>query len=203
MAEQRVQYVIELLRQGQGAQQAADDLDKVDKSAAKLSATAGQLRSAFALLAGSVVTRELFQFARESIAAFEAQEKAIQKLDGTLRASGQFTREYSEHLQRLSERFQDVTNVADDVVLGVEAQLIAFGAAGHEIERLTGLVLDLSAAACPVTASCSMRPPPAPRSWRTRSGRSRNASAAWRRRPPSNVADSPRWVSRWVTSRRR
>lgn len=76
-------------------------------------------------------------------AAGEAQQ-AVAALDQTLRSTGQYTRGYSDELRALAARLMVLTGNSDEAILGVERQLVAFGATRKQIEPLTRAVLDLS-----------------------------------------------------------
>jgi hypothetical protein len=140
----KTQYVVEVLKQGEGAAQAERDLNQLNATKQKSIGIATQLGNAYKFLAGSIIAGLLIREIRTSIAAFSEQEIAVAKLNGTLRASGQFTEEYSRHLQRLAGSLQQVTRFGDETILDVQRQLVAFGAARSEVAELTELVLDLA-----------------------------------------------------------
>ncbi len=85
-------------------------------------------------------------FVGNAIRASNEQENALRSLNQTLASTGQFTEAYSRQLVDLSGEFQNVTTFADEAVLSVERQLVAFGAGPDVIKRATGAVLDFAAA---------------------------------------------------------
>lgn len=127
------------------AKETTDTLAKVDKGAAKTASTYADLRTALQALVGAAIVHEMMQFGRASVAAFQESEQAIAKLNGTLRATGQYTPEFSAEMQELSSQLQSVTTQGDEAILGVQTLLISFGAARSDIPKLTEAVLDLSA----------------------------------------------------------
>lgn len=112
--------------------------------------------SAFSRLGASIITfnqaaqlassvGRTFGAAFQSVvrAAGEAQQ-AVAALDQTLRSTGQYTRGYSDELRDLAARLMVLTGNSDEAILGVERQLVAFGATRKQIEPFTKAVLDLS-----------------------------------------------------------
>ena len=140
----KTQYVVEVLKQGEGAAQAERDLNQLNATKQKSIGIATQLGNAYRFLAGSIIAGVLIREIRASIRAFGEQEIAVAKLNGTLRASGQFTEEYSKELQTLASSLQNVSRFGDETILDVSRQLIAFGAARGEVAVLTEAVLDLA-----------------------------------------------------------
>ncbi len=140
-SDQKLQILIELVKSGDGALKAAGELKTLESQTLKtkesLVGFASAFKAALVGIAGAAVIRD-------SIRAFSEQEQAIAKLNGTLRASGQFTMGYSRDLQDLASSLQRVTKYADETILDVSRQLIAFGAARRDIPKLTEVVLDLA-----------------------------------------------------------
>ena len=141
MAELKTQYIIELLRQGQGAVQAEKELRDVQRQMASTSDIARTLTRSLAQLGlgfsiGAIV--------HESMRAFSESELAITKLNGALRASGQFSEGYSKELQNLASELEKVTKFTDETVLSVQQQLLVFGAAHSQIPQLTETVLNMA-----------------------------------------------------------
>jgi len=142
--DNKTQFIVEVVKQGEGAAQARKELDSLNTTKQRSIAMANQLSAAYRFLATSVIAGVLLRELKASFQAFSEQEIAIAKLNGTLRASGQFTEEYSRELQALAGSLQQVTRFGDETILGVEQQLIAFGAARKDVPVLTELVLDLA-----------------------------------------------------------
>lgn len=73
------------------------------------------------------------------------QEAETVRLNAALRTSGQFSREYSEELLANASALQAVTTFGDEAILGLQRQLISFGATKDNIQATTEAALDLSA----------------------------------------------------------
>lgn len=142
MNDQRVQIIIELLKQGEGGQVAARDLMALEAQARKTDERVGQLGDTLKKVAAAVATSLVV---KSSVQAFAEQEQAIAKANGVLKASGQFSRAYAQELQDLATGLQAVTTFGDETVLAVSSQLVAFGAARQDVPKLTEVVLDLAA----------------------------------------------------------
>lgn len=82
---------------------------------------------------------------RAVISASTDQDKATRLLNSQLQISGQFSESYSRRLQDQASALQKLTATSDESVLGVQRQLIAFGASEKNIDRLTRAALDLAA----------------------------------------------------------
>lgn len=137
----KLQYIIELLTQGD-AKQATAELEKLKKSGEGATSMFGGLKAgalaALAAIGGGTA------FIKESIDAFLEQEQAIAKLNAALKSTAQFTPELSEEMIALSEAMAQASLYADDAILNVIAKLTAAGAKKEDIARLTQAVLDLS-----------------------------------------------------------
>jgi hypothetical protein len=86
----------------------------------------------------------IISFFRSSFAELEKQESAQASLEATLRSTGQESQRYMSYLLQQATALQRVTTFGDDAIISVQQQLIAFGASGQEIQRLTELTLDLA-----------------------------------------------------------
>jgi hypothetical protein len=141
MADQKVEYIIELLKKGSGATDAANDLSKVEKkgkdAATSLATLGREAKAAFAAFGG-------YALIQSSLNAFIESERAIAKLNQALVSTGRFSKDLSEDLQALAKDFQDVTQYTDEEVTTLMAKLIAAGAPLESIKRITKAVLDLS-----------------------------------------------------------
>ena len=88
----------------------------------------------------ALVTRGL----RAVISAANEQENAVVLLRAALISTNQLSQEYINTLQQQASAIQQVTTFGDEAVLGIQRQLIAFGATRDNIDQLTRSVLDLS-----------------------------------------------------------
>lgn len=136
-----LEYEIKITRTGDGASAAAQDLKKIEDAGQRAS---DQVKRMGDSVRNLVATLGVGLLIRESVRAFTEQERAVERLNGTLRASGQFTEEYSQALQDAASVFQDLTGVQDDMVNSVQGTLIAFGAQRDQMARLTRAALDLA-----------------------------------------------------------
>jgi hypothetical protein len=91
----------------------------------------------------SVVNGLVSAFSAVTAAASE-QEDAEARRNAVLRTSGQLTREYAQELNAQAAAFQQATRFGDEAVIGVQEQLIAFGASRDQIRALTQTVLDFA-----------------------------------------------------------
>jgi hypothetical protein len=142
MADLKQKVEIVVSKSGTGAKEVTAEMRD-------LAAVAKSTTSAFAGLGtaflGAFGGETIINFAKQSFKAFLESEEAANRLAGTLRARGQYTKEYAANLQELAESLRDVTTHGDEAILGVETQLVAFGASREQMEELTKSVLDLSA----------------------------------------------------------
>lgn len=83
-------------------------------------------------------------FVGSAIGAANESDLAQAKLNATLRASGQFSSDYSEDLKKLATEFESLSTVNDEAVLDAERLLVSFGAERDQVKGLTGAALDLS-----------------------------------------------------------
>jgi hypothetical protein len=88
----------------------------------------------------ALVTRGL----RAVINAANEQENAVTLLRAALISTNQLSQEYINTLQQQASALQQVTTFGDEAILGVQRQLIAFGATRDNIKQVTTAVLDLS-----------------------------------------------------------
>jgi len=97
-----------------------------------------------------------FKAAAVAVAAFTAgmvkaislaneQELAIARVEGALRATGAYSKEFSEELQTMASGFQEVSTTGDESILAMQSLLIAMGATRENIKQVTQATLDLSA----------------------------------------------------------
>lgn len=81
---------------------------------------------------------------RRVVESANEADAVLAQVNATLRASSQYTDEYSARLVDMASGFERLTTVQDETVLGIESQLIAFGATEQMLPRITAAVLDLS-----------------------------------------------------------
>lgn len=93
----------------------------------------------------SRITSALVDIFQDLTAAASAQEDAEAKRNAALRSTGQLTKEYVDELNAQAAAFQKVTTFGDETVIGLQQQLIAFGASRDQMKSLTQNTLDLAA----------------------------------------------------------
>lgn len=151
MADQEIKlrYQVEIMKSGTGAQQAAQEFDRLDGSARraeagvlKMAAGIGTAAKAFFALQ---VVQGVINFMGEAITEFENAEKAAKQLDGTLRALGRYTPELSGYLRQLANDLEASTKVDDSEILGAISTLLRMGATAEEIGPMVQRALDISA----------------------------------------------------------
>ena len=142
MADAKVEYIISLLQEGTGAKVAAEELKKVEAAAgsteARLAGVTSGFKKLFATLGGVALIRECL---REFLQA----EQSFQRLEGVLRASGQYTEAFAASMKKLAEAMSRDTLYDTRETLDVISRLLSFGAPKEHVERLAKAVLDLSA----------------------------------------------------------
>lgn len=147
-SDQRLDIIIRLLKEGSGATQASSELGTLDaaqrKTAESSLALGKAMRDVVGAVAGMLAFGQVVNLLQSSIKAFEEQDIAIARLNGSLRAAGRYTEDFSQEVQDLSGELQKVTRFGDEKILDVSTLLIQSGAARQEVAQLTELVLDLS-----------------------------------------------------------
>jgi hypothetical protein len=115
-----------------GAQEATSGINELSGAFQKLTALATS-SAAIAVISGS-------------ISEWQKLRREILLLEGSMRVAGQFSTAYSQTLREQAEVFEDLYLVEETVTLNTQAMLIQFGATSEEVDRLTRLTIDLSAA---------------------------------------------------------
>lgn len=144
--DQKLDIIINLLKQGSGGKEAAAEISQLDESQKKAAKSSADLSGLMTSLKATIAGLGIAAIIRESVQAFEQQEQAVAKLDGTLRAAGRYTAEFSKEMKELADSLEGVTRFDDTKILGAVTQLLGAGAGKGEIERLTRLTLDFAAA---------------------------------------------------------
>lgn len=159
----KLEVIIELLTKGdskvavqelqkvQAAEKQADSESKKSKDSlgASVASLAGKYLAWTAVLAGGT------KLVKDSLTAYDQKRAAIDRLNGTLRAGGQFTEDYSEEIQNLAGSLQSLTNVSSNAITDASRILITFGAQRNEVERLTRATLDMAAAGFDLQSSAT------------------------------------------------
>ena len=83
---------------------------------------------------------------REVVNAAARQEEAIKKLEASLRAAGQFSRQTSKDLQDFASELQRITVFGDEAVIEQLAFAQAMGASAQQSKQILSAATDMSAA---------------------------------------------------------
>jgi hypothetical protein len=141
MDNTKVQYIIELLKQGD-TKGAIDDLKGLNDQAGRTEAGMKELgRTAGEALAtiGSALA------VRAAIDGYVEYEKVVARLNGTLKATGQDSADFRAELKEQAKAFSEHSEETQKSIIGIQTLLIQFGAARKDLPQLTQAVLDLSA----------------------------------------------------------
>lgn len=141
MNDGKVQYIIELLQQGdtKGAVKSLKEVnDQADKTAGALKKLGDDAKAGLASLGAALAIRA-------AIDSFVAYERGVARLNGTLKASGQYSQAYVADLEAQRKAFSDTTDATGTALLVVQTLLVSFGASRDQIQPMTKAILDLSA----------------------------------------------------------
>jgi hypothetical protein len=126
--------------QAQEASAAVNKLgDEAERSGLRLQKISKEVIAAGAAMLGGLAIRS-------SIQAYTEQDQVAARLAASLRNAGLASREYVEELQAQAEAKAQLTGVDEELISGVDAQLITFGAQINELPRLREGILDVAAA---------------------------------------------------------
>ena len=118
-----------------GGKKFSDNFSKGVKDAAKGVAILGAAIAGV----GSIAVFKSIGLARE-------QEDAVNRLNGALRASGDFSTDASTELQNYASELQKVSTIGDEVALGQLALAKGFGASNEQAKQIVSAAADLSVA---------------------------------------------------------
>jgi len=101
----------------------------------------------FAAIGASVVAvKKAFDFAKESLEAFNKQQKAVAKLNAVLKATGRAAGFTSKQLQEQARDLQQITTFGDETIINMQALLATFKQInGVNFQRAQKAILDMSA----------------------------------------------------------
>lgn len=127
-----------------------DKLDPLGKSSMQGASAVSELQKAFEniLTVGAIVTvtKQLMNYAKESVEAFRTQQIALASLNNSLQNSGVYSYEFSQNIQELSSEIQKFTNYDDDAVSGAVALGQSFLGNTRITNDLIKATIDYSAA---------------------------------------------------------
>jgi|GEM_PF-5770146 len=104
------------------------------------------MREGWQNISGVLAAAGITAAIREMWRAAEEARVATYRLTTALEASGQASFGVASALIAQAEALESLTGVSDETVLAVQAILLSMGATADQVERLTPLVLDVSAA---------------------------------------------------------
>ena len=107
---------------------------------------AGTMKKALGALGLGFSVKMIVDGIAKSVEAFRTQEKAINQLNTALANSGQYSEEYSQHLQDLASSLQKVTNYGDEVTIKAIAVGQAFAGNIKLTDDLIRATLDFASA---------------------------------------------------------
>lgn len=141
MADERVEYLIQISKQGDGAKQAKKDLDELKTSSSAASVGLQAVGKSFLAAAAAYATTG---FVRSAIREFAEAEKAVAKLNSTLRATQQLNAGVSDRLQGVAKNIAGNSPFSQTELLNSASRLLTAGASPGDIERLTRAIADVS-----------------------------------------------------------
>jgi hypothetical protein len=148
-------YILEIDIDGKAAIKAIDGIEKrADKAGKKIKddlgggfdgvgAALGKLKGAFLGLTAAFGAGKLFS---ESISQAIQQEEAVNRLNTSLKLSGNFSAQASKDLQDFANALQQVTVIGDDASLEMLSLALTFTKTTDQAKSLYTAALDLSAA---------------------------------------------------------
>ncbi len=155
-ADNRVQIIIETI------DQASANLAKIRQEMANMgqggSAATSALGGGFLKMAGSMAAaigiittidaaaRAMFAAMKQGVEDVRAQEEAEIRLVSAMRNRGKASLEALNHARALANEYENLTGTGDELILGAQATLVAFGnLSGQGLDRATKAALDLAA----------------------------------------------------------
>lgn len=124
---------------------ASGTIGKVTKSFGKFS-TAMKVGVAGAALAAAAALRGLVNIAKESIAAFQVQEDAVNALNASLKPLGASADKVSKSLQAQASALQKSTTFGDEQIIQAQTLISAFVKQEDQIKAATAATLDFAVA---------------------------------------------------------
>lgn len=100
-----------------------------------------------AVIAAGVGLAKLFKILRDGAAAFAESERAISKLESSLRSAGSFTVAASKNIQAFANDLQASTTATQSQILELVALAKSFGASNEQAKALAATSLDFAAGA--------------------------------------------------------
>jgi hypothetical protein len=151
LSDIRQRFVVDSSGAVRALDEAAQRLEGVGQSADRASSGFSRLErativAAQALTLATSAWHAISNAISATIGAAAEQERQDMRLAATLRALGQYSREYFDELEALANNIQRTTVLTDDHALAIQRVLIMLGAQRRDVPLLTRVVLDLASA---------------------------------------------------------
>lgn len=122
----------------------------IDQISAPANQAFDKLQSAAKAAASALLAYVSFDKIKSSIESTMDEaaqaELAVSKIEGAMKAAGEFTTEYSKYVQDLATEFQNLSRESDESIIAINQLFVTFGAKRENLDALTQATLNLSEA---------------------------------------------------------
>lgn len=125
------------------------EVDKAIKALKNVDKQTKAAESSFKVLGKTItaafVAKEIINFSKQSIEAWENQKQAVAVLNSTITATGANAWTSSKQLQEMASSLQKITNYGDETVIQMQSVLLGFkNIKGDTFEGATKAILDMA-----------------------------------------------------------
>lgn len=125
------------------------EVDKAIKELKKVDKQTKAAESSFKVLGKTItaafVAKEIINFSKQSIEAWENQKQAVAVLNSTITATGANAWTSSKQLQEMASSLQKITNYGDETVIQMQSVLLGFkNIKGDTFNEATKAILDMA-----------------------------------------------------------
>lgn len=121
---------------------AISNLQKVDK---QTKAAESSFKVLGKTISAAFIATEIIKFSKQSIAAWETQNQAVEVLNASLQATGATAWTSSKQLQEMASSLQKITNYGDETIIQMQSVLLGFkNIKGDTFEDATKAILDMA-----------------------------------------------------------
>lgn len=125
------------------------EVDKAIKGLKDIDSNAKKTENSFKVLGKTISTafiaKELFDFGKQSVAAFEDSKRAANVLTATLEATGATAWITASKIKEMASSLQEITNFDDDSIIKMQTVLLGFkNITGDAFEHATKAILDMA-----------------------------------------------------------
>ena len=117
-----------------------------EKSSKIFAGLSGKINTAVKAFAGFFAISKIVGFLKESVTAFQNEERAVARLTSVMRNVNNATNEQIELLKQQAAELQKTTNFGDEQIISAQAMLGTFQLTSEEIQKLTPRILDMGEA---------------------------------------------------------